>query len=79
MENVMEQYLAGLPAKNLEPLWNRMNAMVPPNPNPTARPYMWKYSTALPDLEEAAKLVPEEQAERRVLMLVNPSMRMSSR
>jgi gentisate 1,2-dioxygenase len=74
-EREMEQYLTGLPAKNLEPLWNRMNAMVPPSPNPATKPHMWKYSTVLPDLETAAKLVPEEQAERRVLMLTNPSMR----
>jgi gentisate 1,2-dioxygenase len=35
---------------------------------------MWKYQDMLPDLQTAARLVPEEQAERRVLMLVNPKM-----
>ncbi|OAK96919.1 RmlC-like cupin [Phaeosphaeriaceae sp. SRC1lsM3a] len=73
-KSTMDQYLAGLPSKNFEPLWNRMSAMVPPTPNPIARPHLWKYSSSLPDLETAAKLVPEEQAERRVLMLVNPSL-----
>ncbi|CAI6338818.1 unnamed protein product [Periconia digitata] len=72
--NIMEQYLASLPSKNLEPLWNRMNDMVPPLPKPMAKPHMWKYSTSLPDLLTAARLVPEEQADRRVLMLVNPSI-----
>lgn len=74
-KSTMDQYLAGLPSKNFEPLWSRMNAMVPPTPNPVARPHLWKYSSSLPDLETAAKLVPEEQAERRVLMLVNPGLR----
>ncbi|EXK81525.1 gentisate 1,2-dioxygenase [Fusarium oxysporum f. sp. raphani 54005] len=70
----MKQYLSELPSKNLEPLWSQMSMMVPPTPNPTAKPHMWTYREALPHLETAAKLVPEEKAERRVLMLVNPSM-----
>lgn len=69
----MDSFLSGLPAKNLEPLWSRMGAMVPPSPNPEAVPAIWKYEEMLPHLQSAAKLVPEEQAERRVLMLVNPN------
>lgn len=70
----MENYLKTLPSRHLEPLWSRMDAMVPPTPNPTAKPYMWKYKDTLPYLSTAGKIVPEEMAERRVLMLVNPSM-----
>lgn len=70
----MKNYLSSLPKKHLEPLWSQMNAMVPPVPRPTAKPYMWKYQEALPYLQKAGQLVPEDKAERRVLMLVNPSM-----
>ncbi|RTE82544.1 hypothetical protein BHE90_002876 [Fusarium euwallaceae] len=70
----MKSYLSALPAQHLDPLWSQMNMMVPPTPNPTTKPHMWKYRDALPHLETAARLVPEEKAERRVLMLVNPSM-----
>jgi gentisate 1,2-dioxygenase len=63
-----------LPTQNLEPLWTQMSAMVPASPNPVASAHIWKYDEALPHLQKAARLVPEEQAERRVLMLVNPSM-----
>ena len=70
----MAAYLKSLPAKHLQPLWNQMNAMVPPHPNPTAKAHMWKYEEVLPDLKAAGRMVPEEKAERRVLMLVNPSM-----
>lgn len=63
-----------LPAQNLEPLWTQMGAMVPSSPNPVASAHIWKYDEARPHLQKAARLVPEEQAERRVLMLVNPSM-----
>ncbi|KAF4984055.1 hypothetical protein FZEAL_668 [Fusarium zealandicum] len=70
----MESYLSKLPAQHLEPLWSQMNMMVPPTPNPTAKPHMWRYKDTLPHLQKAGQLVPEEKAERRVLMLVNPSM-----
>ncbi|KEY66392.1 hypothetical protein S7711_05826 [Stachybotrys chartarum IBT 7711] len=71
---VMNEYLAGLPSQHLEPLWNRMSVMVPASPNPKTKPYIWKYSEVLPHLQRAGELVPEEEAERRVLMLRNPSM-----
>ncbi|KAK8932410.1 hypothetical protein H634G_04877 [Metarhizium anisopliae BRIP 53293] len=71
-------YLKALPARHLEPLWSRMDAMVPRTPNPVAKPYIWKYKSTLPLLSAAGKLVPEEEAERRVLMLVNPSMSKSN-
>jgi gentisate 1,2-dioxygenase len=66
--------LESLPAQHLEPLWLKMNAMVPPTPKPIAVPYMWKFQQTLPYLAQAGKLVPAEQAERRVLMLVNPAL-----
>lgn len=66
--------LSDLPAQNLEPLWTQMSAMVPGSPNPVASAHIWNYDEVLPHLQKAARLVPEEQAERRVLMLVNPSM-----
>jgi gentisate 1,2-dioxygenase len=51
-----------------------MGAMVPQTPNPVARPHIWKYRDTLPFLSTAGEIVPEEMAERRVLMLVNPAM-----
>jgi hypothetical protein len=74
----MKKFLNVLPSQHLEPLWSQMNTMVPPTPNPTAVAHMWKYEEALPHLQNAGRLVPEEKAERRVLMLVNPSMRKSA-
>ena len=63
-----------LSVQHLEPLWLKMDAMVPPTPNPVARPHMWRYNDALPHLLRAGETVPAEEAERRVLMLVNPAM-----
>lgn len=63
-----------LASHHLEPLWLKMNAMVPPTPNPIASPHIWRYEETLPHLLEAGRTVPPEAAERRVLMLVNPKM-----
>lgn len=71
----MQSMLEALPSQHLEPLWPKMSAMVPPSPNPIAIPHMWKYADTLPHLRKAGEIVPAEDAERRVLMLVNPTMR----
>ena len=68
-----------LAQQHLEPLWLKMDAMVPPTPNPVASPHIWKYQETLPYLLEAGRTVPAEAAERRVLMLVNPKMGKSKR
>ncbi|KAI1504168.1 RmlC-like cupin domain-containing protein [Biscogniauxia marginata] len=69
------QYLSKLPSKNLAPLWTVMGAMVPPRPMPQARVARWEYGEVRPLLEEAGRRVSAREAERRVLMLVNPGMR----
>lgn len=56
-----------------KPLWLQMARLNPPLPNPKCTPFLWRYGDIRPSLLEAGELVPEHQAERRVLMLVNPS------
>ncbi|ORY54724.1 gentisate 1,2-dioxygenase [Pseudomassariella vexata] len=68
------QYLATLPSKHVAPLWTVMGAMVPPRPMPKAQVAQWKYDEIRPLLLEAGKVVDAQEAERRVLMLVNPAM-----
>jgi len=51
-----------------------MSKMVPPHPNPSAVPASWKYAKVRPSLMETGDIVDAEEAERRVLMLVNPAM-----
>lgn len=55
------------------PLWEQMTKLNPPAPNPTAVPHVWRYKDIRPSLGQAGELVGEKQAERRVLMLVNPA------
>lgn len=70
----MKEFTAMLPSQNLEPLWSRMSDMVPSTPNPRAMPHVWKYKDVFPHLSKAGQIVPEQMAERRVLMLVNPNL-----
>lgn len=56
-----------------KPLWKQMSKLNPPLPNPTTIPHIWRYDDIRPSLVRAGELVDESQAERRVLMLVNPA------
>ncbi|KIW35018.1 uncharacterized protein PV07_01745 [Cladophialophora immunda] len=72
---VQRDFLKRLPAKNVGPLWTVMDALVSQIPAPKATPAIWRYDELHPDLITASQIIPEEQAERRVLMLNNPSMK----
>lgn len=56
-----------------KPLWTQMAKLNPPLPNPSCVPHIWRYDQIRPSLLKAGELVSESQAERGVLMLVNPA------
>lgn len=74
MTSDQQQLLDSLPAQNVKPLWTVMSAMVPPKPAPKAVPHIWKYKEVRPLLLESGRVVHESEAERRVLMLINPNL-----
>jgi gentisate 1,2-dioxygenase len=67
-------YSEALEARSLSPLWSALHVLLPPERVTAAVPYRWRWSEARPLLLEAARLVPIEQAERRVLVLHNPGL-----
>jgi gentisate 1,2-dioxygenase len=69
-----KKFFESLPQHHVAPLWTVLNAVNPPRPAPKAVPTLWKYKELRPPLMEAGKIVTAEEAERRVLMLVNPAM-----
>ena len=71
----IEAFYRTLPEKSVEPLWLQMSQLVLPTPSPKATPAIWRYSDIRPALIQAGDIVSAEQAERRVLMLVNPSLK----
>ncbi|KAH6967691.1 RmlC-like cupin domain-containing protein [Ilyonectria sp. MPI-CAGE-AT-0026] len=51
----------------------QMQRLNPPAPAPRTVPHLWSYDTIRPYLLRAGALITEKQAERRVLMLTNPT------
>jgi gentisate 1,2-dioxygenase len=66
--------LQKLPAQHVQPLWTAMQVMVTQRPSPKAEVALWKYDALRPLLLEAGRTVSSEEAERRVLMLINPAL-----
>ena len=69
----VEQLISELEGTNTLPLWSQMTKLNPPAPNARCVPHAWRYDELKPYLLRAGDLITEKQAERRVLMLVNPA------
>jgi len=65
--------------KNLAPLWEVLHDLVRAEPQTVCAPHRWRYADVRPHLLEACKLITAQEAERRVLVLENPSLRGQSR
>ena len=72
--DTLARLFAEAAAQEAQPLWTMMDAMVPPHPQPKAVPHVWRYEALRPLLERAGNLVGTHDAERRVLMLINPAL-----
>ncbi|HTW85358.1 MAG TPA: cupin domain-containing protein [Candidatus Sulfotelmatobacter sp.] len=59
----------------VDPLWTNMHAIVPPVPRPKGVAHVWRYGAIRPLLDRAGRLVSAEDAERRVFMLTNPTLK----
>ncbi|BEJ14232.1 hypothetical protein CspHIS471_0314060 [Cutaneotrichosporon sp. HIS471] len=73
-DDSQERLINDIKSENVEPLWPKMGRLNPPTPEPKAVAHKFEYAKLRPHLIRAGKLVTEKQAERRVLMLINPSM-----
>ncbi len=60
---------------NLYPLWEAIDELQSATPVTDATPHVWRFDDIRPRLLEAADLIGAEAADRRTLMLENPSMR----
>ena len=75
LEELPQEYRDNLTAKNLLPLWPGLRNFLPyDKPNRNCRPAYWGYEDIRPLLMRAGDLTPIEKAERRVLVLANPSL-----
>ncbi|HUC09494.1 MAG TPA: gentisate 1,2-dioxygenase [Stellaceae bacterium] len=60
---------------NLAPLWERLHALVTPQPVTPVQPAIWHYREVRPHLMRAGELISAEEATRRVLILENPGLK----
>jgi gentisate 1,2-dioxygenase len=67
-------YSDALDTLALAPLWTALHALLPNERATAATPHVWRWRDVRPRVLEAARLVPMEQAERRVLVLRNPGL-----
>jgi len=72
------EYYQRLEQKHAAPLWEVLGDLIPAQPRPTASPALWRYEEMRSLLLEAGRLITPQEAERRVLILENPSMRGTS-
>ena len=72
LEDSSDRLISELHGTNTLPLWAQMAKLNPPEPNPGCIPHVWRYEQIKPHLLRAGELITEKQAERRVLMLINP-------
>jgi gentisate 1,2-dioxygenase len=78
VEDATAQIMDQCKSKNSWPMWTVNDKISKLVPNPRAIPTSWKWDEMKKLMLESAKYVPEEMAERRALMMVNPGFGMNS-
>jgi gentisate 1,2-dioxygenase len=68
------EYYRRLEQAHAAPLWEVLGDLIPAQPRPSASPALWRYQKMRALLLEAGGLITAQEAERRVLILENPSM-----
>ncbi|MDQ4000197.1 MAG: gentisate 1,2-dioxygenase, partial [Actinomycetota bacterium] len=69
----IERFYEQIRPFHLGPLWTAWG-LLPYEPRKQAVPHVWRYEEVREQLMRAGELVSEEQAKRRVLMLLNPGL-----
>jgi len=71
----LDEFYADVAARDLQPLWTQTRDLMPREPRPAAKPWLWRWKDVRPLCERAGRLVPIERGgERRVLSLSNPGL-----
>ncbi len=79
LEELPADYRQQLTEHNLVPLWPSLRNVLPyDRPARNTQPTLWRYQQIRPRLLQAGALTPIEKAERRVLVLANPGLELST-
>lgn len=71
----LDAYYRDLESMHTTALWRVIADQMPDFPQPRAVPFLWRYKDVRPQVIRAGELVTPEQANRRVVVLVNPGLR----
>jgi len=74
-----QAFYSEIDQSHMAPLWEVMAKLVPPEPASLCRAAQWRYPEVRQYLQRAGELITAHEAERRVLVLENPSLRGQSR
>jgi gentisate 1,2-dioxygenase len=69
-----EAFYKELEPFSLKPLWTVLAEALTPEPRVKSVPWIWRWRDVRPRMLRAGELVTAEEAERRVLMLLNPGL-----
>jgi len=70
-----DSYYEKVEQQNLRALWTHLTSLSSPEPKSVVQPIIWHYDEIRPLLFESVPLISVEEAERRVLNLVNPGIK----
>ena len=74
-QEVLKNYYQELEGFNLAPLWNVQEEALVDEPTSKASPHIWRWKDLEPRAIRAGELIGTADAERRVLMLLNPTIK----
>ncbi len=74
-----QEFYARIGQSNLAPLWEVLHKLITATPESVIAAHLWKYDSLKPFLLEACELITAKEAERRVLILENPSLKGESK
>jgi gentisate 1,2-dioxygenase len=69
------EYYQRIDAHSMTPLWEVLGTLVPRSPTSPVAPAIWRYADVREHVMAAGRLISAAEAERRVLILENPSLR----
>src|SRR5688572_19008 len=79
VQTVRQNFYDKISKQDMAPLWEVLRNVVTKEPKSKASAKVWKYDDIKKSILEAGELITPEEAERRVLVLENPSLRGQSR
>jgi gentisate 1,2-dioxygenase len=70
----LEAYYRELERYSAAPLWTVLSQLLTAEPRPKAVPHLWRWAEMRPQVHRAGELIGTDEAERRVVMLLNPGL-----